>query len=71
MKDGMFGETRLKVMSQFSHPTAACPVANALYWKWVHVAEEFKRGYQPFEDAKAEYQIHISCCMTCREAIDG
>ena len=54
-----------------SHPTAACPVANALYWKWVHVAEKFKRGYQPFEDAKAEYDLHLTKCKTCREAIDG
>ena len=68
---GMFGATRLKAMSAFSHPTAACLEANGLYWKWVHVAEKWDCKYKVFQDAKAEYQLHLIECETCREGIDA
>ena len=54
-----------------SHPTAACPVANGLYWAWVHVAEKWDYKFKVYQDAKAEYQLHLIECETCREAIDG
>ena len=54
-----------------SHPTAACQTANALYWKWVCVAEEWDYKFKVYQDAKAEYTLHLTDCMTCREAIDG
>ena len=54
----------------YSHPTAACPVANALYWKWVHVAEKWDHKFKVFQDAKAEYDLHLTKCKTCREVLE-
>ena len=48
-----------------SHPTAACPVANALYWKWVRVAEKWDHKFKVFQDAKAEYTLHLTECDKC------
>ena len=57
--------------SNYSHPTANCPVATVLYFKWVEVAAKFKKGMKPFGDARLEYKGHIAKCTVCREGLDG
>ena len=55
----------------FSHPTANCPVATVLYFKWVEVAAKFKKGTKPFGDAKLEYKRHIAKCELCQKGLNG
>ena len=59
-------------MTEYSHPTANCPVATTLYFKWVAVVTKFKfkKGSQPFKGAKAEYKLHIGNCPVCRGGRD-
>ena len=53
-----------------SHPTANCPVATVLYFKWVEVAAKFKKGTKPYEGILLDYKLHIAKCPVCREGLD-
>ena len=54
-----------------SHPTANCPVATVLYFKWVGVAAKFKKGRKPYESACLEYKGHIAKCKVCQKGLNG
>ena len=54
----------------YSHPTARCPVATTLNYKWVEVAGTRKKYEQPYKGAKAEYIIHTDNCPVCRGGRD-
>ena len=57
--------------TEYSHPTARCPVAWTLYKKWVAVAGKRKKYEQPYKGAKAEYQLHAyDVCPVCRGGRD-
>jgi len=47
-----------------------CPIANKLYWQWVHVPEDLIYRVD-FQDAKARYQLHLWDCAVCREVLDA
>ena len=60
----------IQTSSNISHPTARCPVATSLYFKWVAVAARFKKGRKPYESACLEYKWHVAKCAVCREGRD-
>ena len=58
--------------TEYSHPTARCPVATMLYYKWVEVAGKRKKYEQPYKGAKAEYQLHVyDNCSRCKKGLNG
>ncbi len=59
------------VNSTFSHPTASCPIASALYFKWTNLTKQFKKGSEQYETACLKYKWHLAKCAVCREGLDA
>ncbi len=51
-------------------PLARCPEAARLYFAWIDVAKEFKRGSDEYDAALEEYMAHIKGGCNCREGLD-
>ena len=51
------------------HPTARCDTARDLYFAWVKVTQEHKRGSKEYRAAWEEYMAHIQGGCNCRKGL--